>query len=74
MIDHAICRPSVPEGYEWALPVRDEDFDRINSLARRKPGWRDDVLGHDFGDLAMGPHVSVWRGGLEIHLFYLGEG
>lgn len=37
-------------------------------------GWRDDVLGHNFGDSVMGPHVNVWRGGQELYLFYPGAG
>jgi hypothetical protein len=37
-------------------------------------GWRDDVLGHDFGDSVVGPHVNVWRGGQDLHLFYPGVG
>jgi RHS repeat-associated protein len=36
-------------------------------------GWRDDFLGHTFGDgVTMGPHVNIWGPGINdgIHLFY----
>lgn len=31
-------------------------------------GWRDDFLGHP--QFNMGPHVNVWRGGRNFHLFW----
>lgn len=35
-------------------------------------GWRDDILGHTFGDGAtIGPHVNVWNEFFEnLHLTY----
>lgn len=39
MTDHVcIYRLSVPEGYEWALPVDSDDFEILQSLADRPAG------------------------------------
>jgi hypothetical protein len=51
------------------------DSDRVigRESADGAVGWRDDFLGHKFGDgVEMGPHVNVWAPHLPdgLHLFY----
>jgi RHS repeat-associated protein len=38
-------------------------------------GWRDDRMGHKFGDETVGPHVNVWGPGInhKVHFFYPGS-
>lgn len=37
-----VFHPSAPEGFEWAIPINDEDFEVFSRLSERTPGdvWR----------------------------------
>ena len=52
-----VIRKSDFRGGPWSWK---DSNDRIGvESAEGSAGWRDDVLGHDFGDSVMGPNVNV---------------
>jgi hypothetical protein len=43
--------------------MKDSDMVIGRQSADGKVGWRNDFLGHDFGDSSPGPHVNIWDRG-----------
>ncbi|RJQ70247.1 RHS repeat protein [Pseudonocardiaceae bacterium YIM PH 21723] len=56
----------------WATSNRVIGREQLDEAGMSVAGWRDDVLGHQFGDHTIGPHVNIWGDGLnhKVHLFY----